>query len=431
MIERSEAAFAAAVECARAAGDTVMLAEAALGLAGGVHESVGYNLTGVPPAVVELLERACAELPADALALRAMVTVRLAGARYDISDVDAALRLSDEALQLAQRSGDSRAIAAALAMRHTALSGPESLDVRLALDRELGCLEPTRAAVQAHVWYVGDMLECGRLREVDREIELFRHGPLAHAEPRAAWYVALYESLRAQIEGRLDDANDSAERAREIGERVGVRTAGISFAVQTLFTARERGMLDGLPELLDALALEHPRQPGFVVTAAWARVELGLLDDAREQLDLLARDDFASLPHNGVWLSNVRSLADIAHALHAQAEAKVLYKLLLPYRNHHVVTSRVLSYWGSVEQPLGVLAMTLGDLPAARAHLERARTMHERIDAPLLLARTDLAQAQVLAAGGDNEAATHVRDRVHELAGANGWTTLAALSASG
>ena len=76
---------------------------------------------------------------------------------------------------------------------------------------------------------------------------------------------------------------------------MGARRAGLSYAVQSLFVARERRELDGLVELLDALAAEHPNQPGFLTTAAWVRIETGRFDEARAQFDAIAADGFDSL----------------------------------------------------------------------------------------------------------------------------------------
>jgi tetratricopeptide (TPR) repeat protein len=421
--ERAQEAYAAAIDLADEAGDAAGLARAALGLMGGVDESVGFNLTGTDATLVGILDDARTRLSDDATRLRALVTARLAGARYDAGEVEIAQKLSADALELARAADDAPAIAVALAVRHTALSCPEALTERLQLDDELRALG--RAfSVQAEVWRIGDLLECGRLAEADEAMADVTHGALARSQPRAQWYAGLYRTMRAQVRGRIDDASAYCEEARRIGAQIGARTAGITYAVQSLFVARERRELDGLVEVLDALAAEHPHQPGFITTSAWVRVETGLLEEARPQFERLA-EGFDAIPRNGVWLANMRLLAEIAYALDARAHAATLYDMLLPYRDRFIVTSRVLTFMGSVEYPLGLLALTTGALDAAEAHLVRARTAHVALDAPLLTARVDLALAALRAARGDDVGARALRADVRALGEANGWTDLA------
>ncbi len=394
--ERAQEVYAAAIELADAADDAAGLARATLGLMGGVDESVGFNLTGTDASLVAILDRARNRLPEDATRLRAVVTARLAGARYDAGEVEIAQQLSADALALARRAGDAPAIAVALAVRHTALSCPEALADRLQLDDELRSLGRP-FSVQAEVWRVGDLLECGRLSEADAAMAEMTQGALARSQPRAQWYAGLYKTLRAQVRGQIDDAAAYCEEARRIGAEIGARTAGITYAVQSLFVAWERRELDGLAEVLDALAAEHPHQPGFVTTSAWVRVQTGRLTEARPQFEQLAQG-FQSIPRNGVWLANMRLLAEIAHALGAREQAATLYEMLLPYRDRFIVTSRVLTFMGSVEYPLGLLALTTGALDEAAMHLTRARDAHVALDAPLLTARADLALADLRAA---------------------------------
>ena len=81
------------------------------------------------------------------------------------------------------------------------------------------------------------------------------------------------------------------------------RAAGVSYAVQSLFVARERQELDGLTEVLDALIEEHPEQRRFVTTAAWVRTQTGHLDEARRQLDEIVAEGLDGIPRDGVWLA--------------------------------------------------------------------------------------------------------------------------------
>jgi tetratricopeptide (TPR) repeat protein len=387
---------------------------------GGADEPVGFNLTGADKTAISMLDEVRQQLPSSATTLRALVTARVAGARYDSGDVERAQDLSTEALTLARLSGDAHAIAVALAIRHTALSCPEALNARLELDAELRALGRPHS-VQAEVWRVGDLLECGRLAEADDAMACLSNGEFARTQPRARWYDALYRALRAQIDGRVDAAATRCSEAHAIGTSLGARSAGVCFAVQSLFVARERRELDGLADVLDALAADHPDQPGFVTTAAWVRVQTGELAEARGQLAEIEARGFDNMPRNGVWLANLRLLSEIVFALGDADAAARLYEMLLPYRDRFVVTSRVLMFLGSVELPLGVFALTCGELDAAQEHLERAHAAHVELVAPLLTARTELAIAALHDARGEHDAARSLRAQIAARARGANW----------
>ena len=277
--------------------------------------------------------------PGRRVALRALVTARVAGARYDAGEVERAQELSIEALDLARTSGDAHAIA-------IAVGGPPHRAVVPRGARRTVCNSTPSCARS------GGRSRCRRKCGGSATCSSAA-GWKKRTAPWTRWSVAcsrarsrvprttsrLYRALRAQINGLVDEAGRRSEEARAIGAQVGARRAGLSYAVQSLFVARERRELDGLVELLDALAAEHPNQPGFLTTAAWVRIETGRFDEARVQFDAIAADGFDSLLRNGVWLPNIRLLSEIASALETPGPAARIYELMLPYRDRYIVTS--------------------------------------------------------------------------------------------
>ena len=124
---RAETAYAEAIDTAQHAGDVVGVATAALGLAGGADESVGFNLTGLDRVLLAMLNDARTRLPDSQLPLRSLVTTKVTGARYDAGEIDVAQQLSVDALARVrvERPGSDRR--AAVAMRHTARSRRRSI----------------------------------------------------------------------------------------------------------------------------------------------------------------------------------------------------------------------------------------------------------------------------------------------------------------
>ena len=105
---------------------------------------------------------------------------------------------------------------------------------------------------------------------------------------------------------------------------------------------------------------------------------------------------------------------------------------MLPYRDRYIVTSRVLSFLGSVEHSLGALSITTGDLDRADAHLaqrarQRTSASVRRCSWPAPISRSPRSGRR----GGDAAGARELRARLHEEGLANGWLDLAADAAAG
>ena len=78
------------------------------------------------------------------------------------------------------------------------------------------------------------------------------------------------------------------------------------------------------------------------------------------------------------------------------ARAGVLFDLLLPYAGHIVVSTG--GALGDVTHYLGLLATTFGDFEEAERRFAAAATTHQRIPAPVWLARTQLEWSRMLLA---------------------------------
>lgn len=415
---------------AREIRDPVLLARAALAFGGGADVSIGFEFAGRDDELLALLEEARNGLVApEHRALRAMVAARLAGANYDAGELDLADRLTSEAVAVARQSQDVRALAYALAARHSAVWRADSLVERLAISDELASLDiqaGTPIGLQGYVWRVADVLERGDFDTAHAQIDSFEAGLVAGAHPRFHWYVWLYRAMQELLHGRLDAAADDIEQARAFGIRAGAYNVGTSYAAQSFFLARERDQLTGVADLLDAFAESQPQQAAWRVASLFARVEEGAtVPDARERIAAFVADNCVALQDTGFRLTNCLLVAEVCAQLGDVEGARALYRVLLPYRDRTVVVSRVLVTLGSVEYPLGLCATTVGDLEAAQQHLDAARAAHERLRSPLLTTRVDLACVGLRRALGDELGASQLAASIANVAEERGWANLA------
>ena len=291
-------------------------ASAALGLMGGVDETVGFNLTGTDwRARRDARRRPRPGSPSRRVeAARARHRTDRRRARTTRAKSRRAQELSSEALDLARSTGDARAD------RGGARSAPHRAVV------------PGGARRPARNWTTSSAPSGGRSRCRRR------CGASATCSSAVGWrkrigrwrrWRAVRSCARSRVHAGTPRCTARCARRstgrprRRVGQlrgsatpwvsRSGPGPPGVTYAVQSLFIARERRELGGLIELLDTLAAEHPHQPGFVTTATWVRVETGRFDEAREPFDAIGADGFASIPRNGVWLPSMRLLTDIAY----------------------------------------------------------------------------------------------------------------------
>ena len=134
---------------------------------------------------------------------------------------------------------------------------------------------------------------------------------------------------------------------------------------------------------------------------------------ARSSTSSLRRTS-ATSPRTETGSPTVTLLCDLCAALGDGRRAALLYELLLPYAGVNVVAGIAVVCLGSAARYLGKLAATTGREREAVGHFERALEQNARLQAPVLLAHTQLDFAAALGGGGrasrliDEAAATAV-----------------------
>ncbi|HET8757850.1 MAG TPA: hypothetical protein VFM58_17655, partial [Solirubrobacteraceae bacterium] len=375
--EAARACFADAAARARAAGDAVLLARAALG-----HAGLAVTIIAVDHGTVALLEEALAALGDREPVLRSELLARLAVELYYAPSRDRCEALSSEAVAVARTAGDPRAVAAALNARHVALWRPDRLrertataDAMIAAAREAG--DP-QLELQARNWRVVDLFEAGQMAEWREEVR--RHGDLATQlrMPSFTWYTPLWNAVAALNAGRWDEAAELRERARAEGGRAGDDNADLFAEMLIAAEAMLRGEFEKLDRALIEDKIAHsPAGMAWRASYAWELAATGRPDDAREQLAIITAGDYAALPFDANWPSALAESAEACVLLGAVEPAAVAYRHLLPYADVTVTAGRGVVTYGSTQRLLGSLAAVLGRTDDAVAHHEAAIRTNE------------------------------------------------------
>ncbi len=404
-----------------------LLAQAALGYGG----RFTWIRAGTDPHLIPLLEQALAALGPEDAVLRVRVLSRLAGALRDQASMDRRDSLSAEAVAMARRIGDPETLMQALISRWAAVTlGPDGLGEQMTNAEELNrvALEVgDRERVMDAFWFrYIRFMTVGEVEEARREQKTFSRLAEELGQPSQQWYAGVMATILALQDGRFIEAEELISRTHEAGRRPQNWDAGASALFALFVLRREQGRLGELEESRRRSLDEYPGYRGFRCMLTLSLCELGRLEDARRMFDRLARDDFAALPKDNEWLSNLTMLADVADALGDRDRAATMYGLLLPYGELVALAASEVSM-GPVQRALGVLASVMGRYEEASRHFEVSMEMCARMGARPWLARTQHHYARMLvarSAPGDRERAVELARAALRTAGATGMVAL-------
>jgi DNA-binding SARP family transcriptional activator len=353
--------------------------------------------------LISMLDRALEMTSGQRTVIRVCLLARLCGAVYYSGQRERMTQLSEEAWEIAEELGDPEARAYACAARRRALWHAAHLRERLAtstrmltLASQVGSLE---LELQANAWLVVDLLERGDRDAVDAQIEAFTEGAQRLRQPLYVWNAIVWRSMRALLAGRLQLAEKLASDAVAAGASAEAVTAPQYYGIQLLAIRREQGRMGELESVARKLVDDNPDRPAWRGGVATVLCETGEMAKAAEQLDMVAAQDFKDIPKDGDWLTAIAVLSDVAVGVGDVERAALLYDELLPYAEQTVVVGVAVACLGSVSRFLGKLAFTVGRERDAAEHFARAVEAATALQAPLLLAHTQLDYAVVLGPG--------------------------------
>jgi class 3 adenylate cyclase len=403
-------------------GDVDRLVAAVLANDRGFYSAVGST----DREKVETLERALDLLPA-AHPHRALVLATLCSELTHGSPLERRRALAEEAIAIAESSGDDAVVVRVLNHLHVPLQVPALLELTEARATD-GLVRAERIGdpvllFWAAWWRLEAAARAGDIDEMDRCLAI--HGAMAQRlnQPVFAWGHTFVRSLRAQIAGDTDLAEQYATEALQIGTEGGQPDAATIFGAQLNIVCGQRGTQSELAPLIEKMASETPDIPRtfFISILAKAHVEGGRTDRAAELLAEFAAASF-ELPLDQLWLTGMVDFAEAAIECRDPVYAGPLLAQLEPWAAQLPATGA--SALGPVSHYLGGLATVLGQFSEADAYFARAAAMSQRMGAKFFAARTDLLWARMLMQRGAPGDASLARARLtsaRDVASANSY----------
>lgn len=371
---RHQAAIAAAeraASVARILGDAERLAAAALA-SGSV-----FRLGAVDRALVSLLEEAFAALGSDHPYLAVRVKARLASALQPALDPAGPVRLAEEAIEQARALGDPQTLLHALHFGLSAMGDLTDATERAPYLRELVALAAqqkdevllhrAQARLAMCLWELGDVGGASAaVAEVDRLGN--RLGD--------SWRLRalLFHSLRAQLEGRFDDADRIAAETSRAGEDTDspelLKSLGIHGSVRLVLQCRFDELAKAADELTRAIAGPATQEHGIEsVCGAYVWALCGDVDRARGYLERVP-PSLLSYPDRGIlfWAATAAGL--LGDVERCQALEPVLRAVKQPFVGGGLMG---MTLDGPMAWPRGLVAAALDKRDEALALLDLAR----------------------------------------------------------
>jgi serine/threonine protein kinase/tetratricopeptide (TPR) repeat protein len=394
--------FQRSADIARELASPEALARTALG-----YEEPRWRFNLPPEPIVRLLEEALTVLGEKDSALRVRVLASLARALLDTGSRERLAATVKQAVEVARRINDPVALFDALRISVQVDRQPETIAARVAALTEMvrlaEKLDDRERVVVACGLRLYDLLELGDIEGAEADMkthvqlgEKLRHVFSLHASE-------VYQAMWALLKGHFEEAEQFAQQALDIGQRMGVTNVDGTFGLQMFSIRREQGRLREVAPVVKAFVAQNPAAAAWRPGLALIYSDLGLRRECREVFESLAGDNFSSLPQDSLWVTCIAYLAEVCAFLGDTDRAARLYQLLLPYDGRAVVVGSAVACYGAVSRYLGLLAATMSRWAEAERHFEAALELNARMEARPWLAHTQHHYAAMLLARGHAE----------------------------
>jgi len=296
-------------------------------------------------------------------------------------------------VELARAGGDPDALQDALYVLSYTIAGPHDLEERAQLADEILKLAKQDAAhtpcVISLIDAACDRIALGDLQGAAERRRQTEELVAAHATPVMRWHIKVYDTGFALMRGELGAAEELAEEAYRIGQRIRHPFASGCHLAHRMGIAREREHWDEVIALLSQL--KGPDAPYVWVRSILGRAELAAGNRAAathiwNQLSE-PRASFPEVAPGIRWTDSMVELAHLCADLGAEAHADRLITELDAAADQHGVLPVPICYGGPVAHCLARLHALRGDREAAEAHFERGLESVRALEAPTFEAR--------------------------------------------
>ncbi len=374
------------------------------------------------PEKIELLEHALA-LPGDTPARRARLLGALAVESIFVGDATRRGPLLDEALELARRSGDPRALVEVSAGRFLARPRSTWSAAQFKADRPLFGEAVDAAAIlgdpvavattQTHAAFGALIVGDGeQLRTHTAALSQTAAGGQNQIAFRAE---LLLGQCIATLEGRLVDAEALSREVSDTWRMTGLAETAAGRAVAHIALRREQSRL---PELIAALTTggaSRPPAAASTAATAYALVESGARDDAAILLHRADHAGFHDIPDDVDWPMALALWSEVASRIGDRHAAAEIYEVLRPHDGTQMCTGSVGG--GPSARLLAILENLLGCPADADRHFAEAIAFSRRLMSPVWVARCQLDWAQTWMERGETAWAAQLVDDADAAAG--------------
>lgn len=387
--------FEQTAELAAKLGIPEALARAALG-----YDEPRWRCNLLESTAVKLLTAALDALEGGDSELRVLLTAHLARALISSRPRNELMEMLDGAIAMARRIESPRALVESLRTRLNVDRDPSGIHERVRLIEEmLGIadrIEERYLQMELRAFRIYDLVPLGDVEGWRRDLEALGALSREVAEP---FYEYSHQTMSVAPliqAAQFERAEQMAMAAFETGQMLGVDNNEGVMGVQMFSIRREQGRLAEIAPVIQHFLNEQGAAAAWRPGLALIYADIGELDKARREFELLAADRFAMIPKDSLFQTSLTYLAETCCALEAADEAEVLYELLLPYRDLAVVVGNASVCLGATDRYLGQLASMLSRWDDAVAHFERAIELDSSMSAATWLPRSQYQYSRML-----------------------------------
>src|SRR5439155_17035130 len=322
---RAKDTFHRAVELARRLGDAERLGRSAYGF------SLGLETGQIDQESIDVLTEALDALGEVDSGTRALLLTRLASKLAFAGDPERTYRVSQEAVEVARRAGDLRALGEAMSSNYLTRGGFSSNEERMGSANEVLRIAEATGSIEGRFWghwqRLGAFLDIGDVAGVDAELGALRPVAEEYRQPFYLFFIPLLDAMRALADGRWSDAEKLIPQALATGQGPHGLAAFGMFGAQLFPLRREQGRLAEMEVPTRQYVDQFPLLPAWRTALAFLYCEEGRLDDARTEYELCPEPGAVLRDWN--WPITMALLAQVCWHLRDESRAHELYNLLL------------------------------------------------------------------------------------------------------